>query len=92
MKKRILSWVLALVMIISLLPVTAFAATTYQLKLMQGTDYALTVTASTDGSATYTKNIEVAHKDSKGIEFYGWAQEVVGYRRSNRYLEYKVLL
>ena len=78
MKKRLLALVLALVMIISLVPTTTFAAATrYSLQLLYGTDYVVKVWASNEGETTYTKNKEVTLTDSAGNEFTGWAQEIV---------------
>ena len=78
MKKRLLSLMLALVLIIGMLPVTTIAAATrYRVTLMYGTDYALQVWASNEGEVTYTKNKEVTFTDSEGTEFTGWVQENV---------------
>ena len=82
MKKRLLGLALALVMIISLLPATAFAETTgtRSIILMEGftdgvTDYKLTLDG-TDGTVYYTKNKAVKLKDTEGNEFDGWVQEL----------------
>ena len=78
MKKRLLSLVLVLVMVLSLVPSSAFAAATrYSLQLLYGTDYVVKVWASNEGETTYTKNKEVTLTDSAGNEFTGWAQEIV---------------
>lgn len=78
MKKRLLALVLVLVMVLSLVPSSAFAAgVRYRLTLLRGTDHALEVWCSTEGEVTYTKNKEVTLTDSAGNEFTGWAQEIV---------------
>ena len=65
MKRRILSLLLALCLIVGLLPSVAIphahaAVTTRTIQAMKGTDYELTLTATSDNSTiTYTKNQEV---------------------------------
>ena len=77
MKKRILAFVMALVLIVSMLPVVTFAATTdtRYLKLMANTDKEL-VLESVKGAPVYTKNVPATFTDESGAEFSGWAQEL----------------
>ena len=69
MKRRVLSMILALCMIVGLLPAVAVphahaAVTTRTIQSMKGTDYEMTLTATSDGATvSYTKNQEITLKD-----------------------------
>ncbi|MBQ7329770.1 MAG: DUF11 domain-containing protein, partial [Oscillospiraceae bacterium] len=80
--KRILSFVLALCLIVGLLPAVAVPAfadvTTKYLGVLVGTDYMVELPATNDGATkTYTKNKEVTMTDSSGATFTGFIQEIV---------------
>ena len=78
MKKRLLSLVLALVMIIGLIPLYPKAATTstMNVKLMANTEYELVLT-SEKGAPVYAKNKQVTFTDTGKNTFTGWVQEPV---------------
>lgn len=77
MKKRILAFVMALVLVFSMVPTVSFAATsdTKYLKLMANTDKELLL-ESVKGAPVYTKNVPATFTDESGAEFSGWAQEL----------------
>ena len=72
MKRRVLSMILALCMIVGLLPAVAVphahaAVTTRTIQSMKGTEYEMTLTATSDGATvSYTKNQEITLKDEAG--------------------------
>ena len=77
MKKRILAFVMALVLVFSMVPTVSFAATsdTKYLKLMANTNKELLL-ESVKGAPVYTKNVPATFTDESGAEFSGWAQEL----------------
>ena len=80
--KKLLGVFLVLCLAVTLFCALTFnanaAAETKKLDMMNGTDYAIVVSASNDGATvTYTKNKQVTLTDSGGDSFDGWVQEIV---------------
>ena len=82
MKRRVLSMILALCLIVGLLPAVAVqhahaAVTTRTIQSMKGTDYEMTLTATSDGATvSYTKNQEITleETDEEGNPLTEWVQ------------------
>ena len=84
MKRRVLSMILALCMIVGLLPTVAVphahaAVTTRTIQSMRGTDYEMTLTATSDGeTVSYTKHCTFAFGvNDKSVSTQGGAMEFV---------------